>query len=93
MELMEILFVLAILLLIFGPEKLPKLARELGEAVYEFRKASSGILASSAAKNAIDVKRALEDTAKKLNIKTEGKTIKQITREIIVKVESETVET
>ena len=49
MELMEVLFVLAILLLIFGPKKLPELAREPGEAVYEFKKASSGILALSLA--------------------------------------------
>ena len=61
MELMEILFVLAILLLIFGPKKLPELARELGEAVYEFKKASTGILASSAAKNTTHVKATLED--------------------------------
>jgi len=38
----ELLIILVILLLILGPTKLPALARGLGQAVREFRKASSG---------------------------------------------------
>jgi sec-independent protein translocase protein TatA len=38
----ELLLLLAILLLILGPSKLPALARGLGQAIREFRKASSG---------------------------------------------------
>jgi len=38
----EFLFILAILLLILGPTKLPALARAFGQAVREFRKAASG---------------------------------------------------
>jgi len=37
----EILLVLAIALLLFGPKKLPDLAKTLGRAVAEFKKASS----------------------------------------------------
>ena len=37
----ELLIVLAIVLLIFGSSKLPKLARSLGEASQEFRKGSA----------------------------------------------------
>jgi len=39
----ELLLILAIILLIFGPKKLPDLARSLGRAINEFRKASSGV--------------------------------------------------
>lgn len=89
MELMEIVFVMAILLLIFGPKKLPQLARELGEAIYEFRKASSSVGASiespSTAKNSKDANRASEDLARKLDIGTEGKNIKQTTEETTAK--------
>ena len=89
MELMEIVFVMAILLLIFGPKKLPQLARELGEAIYEFKKASSSVAASiespSIAKNSKDTNGAIEDLAGKLDIRAEGKDIKQITEETIAK--------
>jgi TatA/E family protein of Tat protein translocase len=33
----ELLIILAVVLLLVGPSKLPKLARSLGEAVREFR--------------------------------------------------------
>jgi sec-independent protein translocase protein TatA len=39
----EILIILLIALILLGPSKLPQLARSLGEAVKEFRKASSGL--------------------------------------------------
>ena len=37
----EIIVILVIVMLLFGPSQLPKLARGLGEAMKEFRKASS----------------------------------------------------
>ncbi|RUM45606.1 MAG: twin-arginine translocase TatA/TatE family subunit [Desulfurobacterium sp.] len=40
----ELLLIFAIALLIFGPKKLPELARSTGKAIREFRKASSGLL-------------------------------------------------
>ncbi len=39
----EIVLILVILLLIFGPSKMPEIARTLGQAVREFRKASEEI--------------------------------------------------
>lgn len=38
----EIMIILAVVLLIFGPKKLPQLGRSLGDAVGGFRKALSG---------------------------------------------------
>jgi len=39
----EFVLLLLVLLLILGPSKLPALARSLGEAVREFRRASQGL--------------------------------------------------
>jgi len=38
----ELLIILVILLLLIGPSKLPQLARSLGQAVNEFKKAMAG---------------------------------------------------
>lgn len=37
----EILIILAIVLIIFGPKKLPELARSMGQSIREFRKGTS----------------------------------------------------
>ncbi len=39
----ELILIFIILLLILGPSKIPALARGLGEAIREFRKAASGV--------------------------------------------------
>lgn len=39
----ELLLILAIALLVFGPSKLPQLASGLGKAVRSFKKATSGV--------------------------------------------------
>jgi sec-independent protein translocase protein TatA len=38
----EVILILIVLLFVFGPTKLPKIARELGKVVQEFNKAASG---------------------------------------------------
>ncbi len=43
---MEWVLIFLIILLIFGPTKLPQLARGLGQAIYEFRRASQGLTES-----------------------------------------------
>ena len=43
----EIIVILVIIMLLFGPSQLPKLARGLGEAMKEFRRASSEITEGS----------------------------------------------
>lgn len=40
----EVILILALLLLVFGPTQLPKIASDLGRAVREFQRASSGIM-------------------------------------------------
>jgi len=44
---LELIILLLIILLLFGPKKLPELARGLGEAVREFRKAARGAVEES----------------------------------------------
>lgn len=86
----EWIFVAVILLMLFlwGPEKIPKLAEALGRARREFEAASRGLLEElekeeSAAEEAGDEK--LLEIARSLGIKTEGKTRDQLAREIIAR--------
>ena len=39
----EIILILAIVLIVFGPAKLPALAKSIGQAFNEFRKSAKGI--------------------------------------------------
>lgn len=39
----ELLFILAVALLVFGPKRLPKVGRTLGKAMGEFRRASTDL--------------------------------------------------
>lgn len=39
----ELLFILALALIIFGPQRLPGIARSIGKAIGEVKKASQGI--------------------------------------------------
>lgn len=38
----EVLIILVIILILFGPKKLPQLARSIGDSVREYRKGLSG---------------------------------------------------
>ena len=84
-EWLVILVFLAILIL-WGPQKLPQLARAIGQAKREFEKASKGIEEELKPKDkevAVDEK--IIDLAKSLGISTEGKTREQILKEIMAK--------
>ena len=61
----ELIIILVIALLIFGPKKLPELARSTGKAINEFRKASSGILDEEEAQTKEKEKDKKEETALK----------------------------
>lgn len=47
LSLSEILVIAAVILLLFGAKKIPELARSIGRASYEFRKAKEDILKES----------------------------------------------
>lgn len=88
----EVILILAILLLVFGPTKLPKIARELGQAWYEFKKASSGVTASSSLsprRKHLSANNLLMNVARKLDVNTEGKTDEQIRKDILMKINKE----
>jgi len=84
----EIALILAIVLIIFGPKKLPELAKSMGDAIRQYRAATEGgggpkpntqPQTASTQSRSGDV---LLETAKKLDIQTEGKTMKQISKEM-----------
>ena len=84
----EVILILAILLLVFGPSKLPKIARELGKAWHEFNKASSGMIEavnSSQTTKKENKDRLLLMAAEKLDVNAKDKTDKQLTQEILTK--------
>jgi TatA/E family protein of Tat protein translocase len=79
----EIILILAILLFVFGPKKLPKMAKDLGRAIQEFKKASTTIVdTASSALQEEDAGETLIKIAKNLGIETENKTVTQIIEEI-----------
>ena len=51
----ELMLIMFIILLLFGANKLPELARGLGKSVKEFKKAASGV------ENEVRVRRAMEE--------------------------------
>lgn len=85
----EVILILAIILLVFGPSKLPKIARELGKALHEVNKATSMATATLNSENSATrglPPKFLLDTARKLGLSIEGKTEKQLTDEIFAKI-------
>lgn len=64
----EMLLILAVALIIFGPKKLPDLAKSLGRAIGEFRKATSDLKDSMVVEDDLsDVKTAFKDLNKEVN--------------------------
>jgi sec-independent protein translocase protein TatA len=95
-----IIGVVAIVIIMWGPAKIPQFARALGQAKGEFSKASKEFNdaansdapakpAANTAKPASAIKtkdELLLETAQKLGISTEGKTREQLSEEISIKV-------
>lgn len=92
----EIAFFLGIVLLLFGPDKIPQLAKNLGKATREYQGAMKGVNDSgkglmnnfSEESSTLEAKPKSEDeeiveNAKQLGIKTEGKTSDQLVDEIL----------
>ena len=85
----EVMAILAIALLLFGPKKLPELARSLGSAVSEYRKAASGNTEEKTTKQEPEEDKLIYETAEKLGIGTKGKSKSEILKEILEKSKSE----
>ena len=62
----EILVIVAVILLLFGAKKIPELARALGRASYEFKKAKEDLVKETKdLADASEKKAAAEDASKK----------------------------
>jgi sec-independent protein translocase protein TatA len=97
-----IIGVVAIVIIMWGPAKIPQFARALGQAKGEFKKASKEFnnaanmdtsFSTNAAPAAAPVTQTMKtkdemllETAQKLGIPTEGKTRDQLSEEISIKV-------
>ncbi len=80
---LEIIVVFFIALLLFGPKKIPEIARTLGEAVREFRKASNPIPVETKTVRKDD--ELLTKVAKELGVEVEGKGREELAKAIIEK--------
>jgi len=82
----EVLIILVVLLFVFGPKKLPQIAKDLGKAFQEFREASTGLTKSIESPIVPNRGRKERDglisIASKMGIDTEGKSIDQLITEI-----------
>lgn len=79
----EWLFIILVIvtLLIWGPKKIPELARSIGQARREFeRGAKLPPVEEKSEKSSEDI---IIETARKLGIQTEGKTKEEISAEIV----------
>jgi sec-independent protein translocase protein TatA len=80
----EILLLIIIALILFGPKKLPELAKAAGEAVRIFREESQKITSMEESKPSISDED-LKKLAEKLGVSTEGKSREQLVEEVIKK--------
>jgi sec-independent protein translocase protein TatA len=94
-----IIGVVAIVIIMWGPAKIPQFAKALGQAKGEFNKASKDFSAAALATENAPTQQAAQapptiktkdemllETAQKLGIPTNGKTREEISEEISVKV-------
>ena len=68
----EILLILAIALIVIGPQKLPEVAKTLGKAMGEFKRSAQDL------KNSIDI----ETTVKEVTPKSAKKKLKDVVNEV-----------
>ena len=82
----EILLLILIALILFGPKKLPELARAAGEAVRIFREESQKLTSEEPESRRSSVSdEELKKLAEKLGVSTEGKSRDQLIEEVLSK--------
>ncbi|MDE1853598.1 MAG: twin-arginine translocase TatA/TatE family subunit [Thaumarchaeota archaeon] len=82
--------IIVVVIFLWGPQKIPELARGLGRAKREFEQASKEVegsmnVTSSSPPVPKSADQVLLETARQLGISTEGKTREQISQEIVSK--------
>jgi len=87
---LEILIIILIMIILFGPKKIPELARSLGQAVRIFREEASKLSGMATAPPAKEEKVEITDDqlaklAEALGINSSGKTREELAAEIIKK--------
>lgn len=85
-----VIILVIVAILIWGPKKIPDLARALGQARGEFERATKEYATFPPKPTEATGDDALVETARKLGISTEGKTKEQISQEIIEKAKPST---
>lgn len=76
--------VIVVVLLLWGPQKIPELARSIGRARREFDDASKGIVSQmSETPTSTPSPDSLVETARRLGIDSQGKTRQEISDEIV----------
>ncbi len=87
-----IIGVVVVVVLLWGPKKIPELARSIGQARKEFQAGSKDAAGTSGTSTPgmqpSAPKDDLIETARKLGISTEGKTRQQISDEIVKRVQA-----
>jgi sec-independent protein translocase protein TatA len=93
----EVVLIFTILLLVFGPTKLPKIAKELGKMMREFNKAASGLkeeVDKASSDLTKDVKpsspSAFKSQAKTTNSRNKDKTVSDIAKKLNITPEGKT---
>lgn len=74
---------IVVIILIWGPQKIPELARSIGRARKEFDDASKGLTQPSSVLTSTPASDPLIETAQKLGISTQGKTRQEISDDIV----------
>jgi len=87
----EIGLILVIIVILFGGKKLPELARSIGQSVKQYRKATEESLEEESKESKDEIteqeRKTILDTAKKLKIDVEGRSVKEISEQILKKTE------
>lgn len=86
--------VIVVVIFLWGPQKIPELARGLGRAKREFEQASKEVegsvtMSSSTPSVPKTGDQVLLETARELGISTEGKSREQISQEIVSKAKTQ----